>query len=117
MDDKQLVQVPVEVLGFQPMGDKSWRMKFGTQELNAHDIQILADNFQGMGWLIFSPNELSLKDVPDGPADPGTKTRSQRLRAVLYREWEAKGRQGDFETYYNIKMDRLIDLVKERIGS
>lgn len=40
------------------------------------------------------------------------KTRSQIMRALIYRHWEADGKPGESEQYYNEKMDSLIHHIK-----
>lgn len=40
------------------------------------------------------------------------KTKSQRLRAVLYRSWEQSGLSIDFEQYYDTEMERIIETRK-----
>lgn len=44
------------------------------------------------------------------------KSPSQRLRAVLYVLWEQDGRpHEDFEVYYRIRMNAIIDWVKGKL--
>lgn len=43
------------------------------------------------------------------------KSPSVRLRAILYVLWEQKGKQGDFEEYYEAQMERFISFVKEKL--
>ena len=42
------------------------------------------------------------------------KTQAQRLRNVMYRCWELE-KTGDFEEYYKVQMERLIDLYKGKL--
>ena len=43
------------------------------------------------------------------------KTKGQRLRAVVYRTWEQDGGDLDFDTYYDRTMEKIIDLMKQRL--
>lgn len=45
------------------------------------------------------------------------KTPSQRLRAVLYRVWEAASppKFNDFEVWYKNEMERIIDHYKDKL--
>jgi hypothetical protein len=42
------------------------------------------------------------------------KTQAQRLRNVMFRCWELE-KTGDFEEYYKVQMERLIDLYKGKL--
>lgn len=55
-------------------------------------------------------------EVMEVKADLGDKTPAQRLRGVLYRLWEAKPEGMEFEVYYRVKMEKLIDAYKEKLG-
>jgi hypothetical protein len=46
---------------------------------------------------------------------PNQKSLSERLRNSLYRLWEAKGKQGDFEDYRRRYMEKFIESVKAKI--
>lgn len=110
----QLV-VPVEVVDIRPRADRSWKLSFETRELTGEQVALMADNFQGAGWLLFSPNEIKEADVPDAPAEPGTKTPSQRLRASIMVLWQQQGSKGDPESFYRSYMERLVEYVKSKL--
>lgn len=112
---KQLIQVPAEVVGMSPKADKSWKLTFETRELSGPEVTILADNLQAEGWLVYSPNEIEAPDIPKAQADSGNKTQSQRLRDVTYILWKQKGEKGDFEMFYRVTMERLIEFVKGKL--
>ena len=71
------------------------------------------------GWLVFLPGKKILPEevasLPDLIEEDGGRSPAQRLRGVLYRMWEQKGKQGDFETYYRSKMEMVINQVKEKL--
>ena len=113
--DKQHVAVAASLQNFKPMADRSWRITFDTRELSGEEVKILADNFQGEGWLLFSPNELSVSDIPEEQAESGVKTPHQRLRSRMYILWKQQGSKGDFDSYYRTSMERLIDIVSEKL--
>lgn len=107
-----LVQIPAQILDFKPKADRSWRLTFGTRELSGEDVKVLADNFQGEGWLVFNPNgEVSPEEVPTDLADAGVKSPAQRLRAVIYLLWKQRGSKGDFESYYRTSIEKLVEHV------
>lgn len=67
--------------------------------------------------MLFSPNEMEVVDIPDEKADSmtGQKTQAQRLRGVIYKIYEKRGKQGDFESFYKAYMERLIEREKSNL--
>lgn len=111
-----LIQVPASVVGMNPLKDRSWKIMFETRELSGDEVSILADAFQGEGWLVYRPNaEVKISDIPEGYADPGVKSPSQRLRAKIFILWKQKGGKGDFESYYRTSIERLIGIIDEQL--
>jgi hypothetical protein len=43
------------------------------------------------------------------------RTKSQRLRSVLFRIWESVGEPGDFTNFYNEEMNKLIETFKQQL--
>lgn len=109
-----LIQIPVIVLDMRPRQDKSWRISFETRELSGAEVSLLASNLQGEGWLVYKPNEIKVDEIPDDPAESGTKSQSQRLRDVIYVLYKQKGK-GDFETFYRLYLEKLIDFTKDKL--
>lgn len=99
-----------------PRADRSWKIVFETRELSGDEVKLLADNFQGEGWLVFKPNsDISLAEIPQDQAEPGTKSQSKRLRDVIFILWKQKGGKGDFETFYRVYLEKLIEYTKSKL--
>lgn len=113
--DNELVQVPAMVVNLNPKADRSWKLVFETRELSGEEVKILADNFQGEGWLVYKPNPIVASEIPKEAAESGTKSQSQRLRDVIFILWKQRGGKGDFETYYRTYQERLIEYVKSNL--
>lgn len=114
--EQVLISVPAQVMGMSPRADRSWKLTFETRELGGDEVALLANNFQGEGWLLFKPNGTIVEDeVPVGVADSGTKSQSQRLRDVIYILYKQAGSTVDFETYYRTALERLIEHVKTKL--
>lgn len=110
------MQVPAQIVDFRPKADRSYKITFETRELSGHDVALLADNFQGEGWMLFRPNgDISSEEVPKTVADSGTKTPSQRLRAIIYLLYKQKGGKSSFDAYYHTSIEKLIDLIREEL--
>lgn len=113
---RQLIQVPAQVMGMNPKADRSWKLIFETRELKGEEVKLLADNFQGEGWLVFSPNEaVTVADVPEETADAGVKSPAARLRSKIWRLWKAQGGQGDFESFYRTYIEKLVEFIDSKI--
>lgn len=110
-----LIQVPAQVVGMNPRQDRSWVVKFETRELSGDEVKILANNFQGEGWLVFSPNDIAQIDIPETQAEAGVKTPSQRLRAVIMVLWKQQGSKGDPESFYRTTMEKLVEYMKTKL--
>jgi hypothetical protein len=65
-----------------------------------------------LGWLLWSPNQIQVDDLPKEQAEETGKTRAQRLRATLYVLWQQKGSVGQFEAFYADKMEKIIEHYK-----
>lgn len=117
MAAQDLVSVPAQVMNMNPKADRSWKLVFETRELNGDEVKILADNFQGEGWLLFKPNSdgISVAEVPTEKADAGMKTQAQRLRAAIMVLWQHSGRKGDPEAFYRTFMEKLIEYTLSKV--
>lgn len=117
MSDKPLVSVPAQIMGMNPRADRSWTLKFETRELTGEQVKILADNFQGEGWLLFKPNgDISMEEIPEDNAESGVKSQAQRMRAVIFLDWKQHGEPGDFESYYRTYYEKLIEFGKSKLS-
>lgn len=115
--DRELVSVPAQVVNMNPKQDRSWKLVFETRELNGEEVKILADNFQGEGWLLFKPNSdgINLTEVPTEKADAGMKTQAQRLRGAIMVLRSRTGVKGDPEAFYRTYMEKLIEYTLSKI--
>lgn len=114
------VHLPAILSGVASRKDKSYTLKFETRELKGTEAAMLLDYLQSEGYLLFSPNDdITEADIPKEKADAsmGAKSPSQRQRAIIYRLWEQRGKEGDFEAYYRSKMEYLNDLLKEKLDN
>lgn len=113
----EIIQVPATVEGMSPKQDRSWKLTFETRELSGSEVKVLADNFQGEGWLVFKPNSngIELAEIPETPAEAGVKTPSQRLRAVIMVLYNQQGSKGDPEAFYRTYMEKLIEYTKSKL--
>lgn len=68
-----------------------------------------------MGWILWSPNKHQDSDLPNEPATDDNKTPAKRLRSVLYILWQQQGSRGNFEAFYQEKMEKIIEFTKNKL--
>ena len=94
------------------MSDKTIRIQLDTQEETPENIAELFKLHQVYCWIALNPTQIEGSDVPDIKIKgKKNKTNSQRLRAVIYRLWEQEHQPGEFEHYYTVYMDKLIQNI------
>ena len=75
----------------------------------------VAQHFEKLGHLIFKENEVLNEEIPEEEADDGEKRPSRRLRAVLFVRWKQAGKEGDFESYYRLQVENMIQVIKSKL--
>lgn len=102
------------------LSDGGIRVQCDTQEVSPESAANLMSLNRQYGMFAFAPEDTPIEeqdlDIPEEQKEFKTqKSLSERLRNVIYRLWEKKGSQGDFEDYRRKYMERLIDLTKQKI--
>ena len=108
-----MLKIPSYFTGFSSRKDGSASIRFTTQEIDSEMFAELKDTLNEFGWLIFT-GEKQVSIPKEMPTD-NKKTPAQRLRSTLYVYFTQLGSEGDFEVFYNQKMEELIDKVKARL--
>lgn len=111
-------KLPAELIKVESKADRSYKLMFATRELAGEEASFLLSQIMKEGWLLFSPNDdLEEADIPDEKPDAmtGKKTQAQRLRNVLAVLWEQQGKPGNREDFYQRNMEKIIDMVKEKL--
>jgi hypothetical protein len=115
----QIIQFPAELVSYKTYATKSnVQVSFELQEAlePEHIAKLLAG--KGMtGWLVFSPQgRVTVEDIPEAPVrETGSKTPSQRLRAVLFVLYKEMKRSESFESFYEGYIERVIDNIKLKL--
>lgn len=110
-----IIQIPAGLEGVKDNKDRSCRLTFETRELENSEFTALRDIRGQEGWLVFALNEIQEAEIPKQQAEKGTKTPSQRLRAVLFILWKQEKSELDFETYYASRIESIIEKVKLKL--
>ena len=112
-----IIHLPVLIDKLATLKDGSVKVSLETRELPADQMTSLFNLRNQEAWCLLSANQIDESEVPKEKADPvlSTKTASQRMRNVIYILYKQGGMQGDFESYYNSTMERIIETLKDRI--
>lgn len=119
---EDLLQIPCTAEPFKGMANRAIRLVFDSQENQTDEVLGKIASLTGkFGWLCFLPGKENIQpeqvvNLPALTPEDAGKSPAQRMRGVLYRLWEQKGSQGDFETYYRTKMEALINQIKEKLA-
>lgn len=120
MGESMIFQVQGYITKISTMAN-GLRIFFDTMEnIGGEDMERLFALYNKPGWMTVNVHQIEAQDIIELPpvkADPGKKTPSQRLRAVLWQVWnqDNKGFK-DFESYYQTMMEKLINHYKEKLA-
>ena len=103
-----------EVASISARRDKSLRFSTETCELSdEHRAAFLA--LQGSSCrMLIEPMEADEEPV-EVKSTKEQKTPSSRLRSVLFVYWKQQGSPGDFSTYYEASVEKVISQVKAKL--
>ena len=108
-------QSPAILEGVNPLKDGGMSLRFHTQEMTAQEKLQLLNFYQSFGYILFKENSFTDSDIPKEDASDETKKPSQRLRAVIFIMWKQQGMKGEFDQFYNKKMEYIISEFKKRL--
>jgi hypothetical protein len=95
--------------------DKSLGLRLLTPELSVTEKADIME-LQGVNvdvWI--KPLDIEPIGIVEIDKDLEQLTHSQRQRRVLYVLWDKEGRNGEFDSYYKIKMEKNIEYIKSKI--
>ena len=100
--------------------DKSVGLRFTTDlEQSSQELADMDEGMGSRGVLYYKAHgELTQQEVDELDTvdiELEGKTKSQRLRAVMYILWKQQGEQGDFKEFYSQKMEKIISQIKDRL--
>jgi hypothetical protein len=113
------IMLPAYIENVSTRKDKTVKITLGTQELSPDKAGQLFSVMNSLSVVYISKKDIDQQeiDIVD-KVNPefGTKTQSQRLRAVFYKLYE-QAPEGfkDFNTYYQSKMEAVITHYKNKI--
>lgn len=115
------LMLPVIFTSYRPRVDKSASLTFSTLELDINKMGLLFSLQGRMGALVFkAESELTKNEIlmcENMEIELGGKTKSERLRNVLFRNFEHDAEKFEsFESYYASKMEAIISHYKQKLN-
>ncbi len=116
-----MIILPSIFESFRSLKDKGYKLLFESNELTPEQMVGLNESLGQFGYLAFKidPFKQSEKDVIsklESDFDDKKKSKAQRLRGVLYRNWEQKPEgYEDSERYYDFYMEKFINHQKNKL--
>lgn len=106
---------------FQSLKDKTLKVVFETQEATPDMLTEIARLNQSFGFLAFKKDDFKqderemIQGLESEYQDKG-KSKSQRLRAVLFINWKQEDKGYEvFDDYYNFMMEKIITFYKGKL--
>jgi hypothetical protein len=113
------ILLPAILTRYAPRADKSWSLALNINEPSAEQKVIIDRMFQNPVYVLLKDGEINKEEqtLIDSleAQEHKIKTKSQRLRNVLYRYWET--RKGDMtdKEFYEAEMEKIIAHYKNKL--
>ena len=109
------VQMAITRVGASAASGISMSLK-SPKDLDEDDVTQLMRLLGTVPTVLFIPDK-SPADAPVHKIDKemNQKSRAQMQRNTLYVWWQQQGEKGNFETFYNNKMDAIREQIKEKL--
>jgi hypothetical protein len=118
---EKIISIPTLLWDKGTLNDGGRRLWLTTNELDDEQKSLImkyGDN-KTFGYFTFKETPIAQEDtmnLPEIKVDvKGKKTKSQKLRNVIFIYWTQKGSKGEFNDFYDKQMDRIIDRIKESL--
>lgn len=118
---QKMILIPAQLEAVTTRKDKTLKLTFGTNELTPVQASELFTTANQFGYLMFkeesfSRDEIDMVESLKTDLEDTMKKPSQRLRGVLYRNYEMNNEGfNTFSKYYDSKMEQLILHFKSKL--
>ena len=119
----KLFIIPGQLATFQSLKDRTLKLIFETGEPTPDQMAGVMYSLQKAGYIAFNPDPFKEKEKEfvsnlRVDFDDTGKSKGQRLRAVLFRNWEQDNAGYDvFDDFYNASMERMIMHWKSKLDA
>jgi hypothetical protein len=116
-----MITIPAILESMRSLKDRTYKLTFETNELTPAQLAEVGSNIQQAGYLAFNKDVFTTEMLDAMKAakvdyDDPTKTRSQRLRSVLFVYFKQEPMSfNTFEDFYNYHLEKFIDHVKTKL--
>ncbi len=121
MKEKRMLLIGAILEGYRSLKDKTLKITLETQEPTPNQVADIQTYIGRFGYLAFKEDQFKSDEIEileglESQYDDTSKTPSQRLRSVLYVNWQhdAKG-YNDFNLYYSYMMEQMIKRWKNQL--
>jgi len=117
-----MLLLPAQLESYRSLKDKTLKVTFETNELNPQELLSIIENTGEFGYLAFKPEPFKKEEKEvienlETKLEDNQKTPSQRLRAILYRNYEQSNEGFDtFTRYYEHTMEKLCNHFKSKLA-
>jgi len=116
-----MITLSAQIQGLTSRVDRSWKITIGTQELTPQEIGTIGSLQNQVCFIAINPDPFTSeqKEVIENTKaelSENGKTHGQRLRGVIFRNWE-QDNEGykEFHDYYIIKIEKIISHYKNKL--
>ena len=116
------IKFPATVDSVASRTDKTLSVRIRTQEIPGNVAGLLFGLQNAFVYVVIKEEDFGREELAEIEAmqadvmDDKRKTQSQRLRAVLYRNWEVDNKGcKTFALYYESEMERIVDHFKSKL--
>lgn len=105
-----------QLTSFSSKADKSLGFRGCTPELTSAEKTALMD-FQGLNVrMLIEPIDYPTDGKMEVKSQLETKTPSERVRSILFVWWKQEGEPGVFADWYRVKMEHIIEGLKNNLN-
>ena len=116
-----MITLSAQIEGFGSRADRSWKLILGTQELSPSEIGTIGSLQNQICFVAINPDPFTTeqKDIIENTKaelQETGKSQSQRLRGVLFVNWQNDNLgYENFHDYYISQMDKVINHFKTKL--
>lgn len=115
----EFLLIPATLRMGAPKSDRSTTIKFDTLEIDPAEFAKWHEQNLTFGWMAYSPNVITAKNIPDTAAKGEFKSQSARLRGILAVYWKKANlekKEGlSWLDFYNRETEKVIDNWLEKL--
>lgn len=108
------ISLDLIITGLRAKKDGSLGLTCETPELDA-EFKVAMFSLQNVNLKALFQPEQSSEAPLEVKTEIDQKTPSQRLRNTLFILWKNEGEKGDFDSFYKLNMEKIIDFVKRKL--